>query len=176
MASIATWQVFSIVIGILASVIASSVVPLPGGGIRPQGGQQGEFRLSEEFMEAMQQRNALQSTIEKISPTTLYEEAASDILGVTGGFGRGMGGRGGAGFGFRGASPPPPYYGRGRGELPRCWYPGAAVASPYEPDISYYPSGNTREDELSWLKSQAAAIKAELGRIETRMSDLETGE
>ena len=96
--------------------------------------------------------------------------------GIGRGSGRGMGGRGGAGFGFRGASPPPPYYGRGRGGLPRCWYPGAAVASPYEPDISYYPSGNTREDELSWLKSQAAAIKAELGRIETRMSDLETSE
>lgn len=32
----------------------------------------------------------------------------------------------GYGFGFRGSSPPWPYIGRGRGGLPRCWYPWAA--------------------------------------------------
>ena len=41
------------------------------------------------------------------------------------------------GFGFRGSSPPWPYGGRGRGGLPRCWYPRTAwhpeagVASDY---------------------------------------------
>jgi ABC-2 type transport system permease protein len=92
MASIATWLVFSIVISILASVVASALVPLPGGSIRPGGqGGQGDFQISEEFMEAMQQRTALMSNIERLSPTNLYEEAASDILGVMGGFMRGMG-------------------------------------------------------------------------------------
>jgi ABC-2 type transport system permease protein len=92
MASIATWLVFSIVISILASVVSSALVPLPGGSIRPGGqGGQGGFQMSEEFMEAMQQRTALMSNIEKLSPANLYEEAASDILGVMGGFMRGMG-------------------------------------------------------------------------------------
>ncbi len=49
------------------------------------------FEISPEFMEAMQERSALQSNIERISPTNLYEEAASDILGVAGGFMKGMG-------------------------------------------------------------------------------------
>ena len=95
MASIATWLTFSIIITILASVVASVLVPLPGGGFRPQAGsgQNGSrgFQISEEYMEAMQARNALTSTINKISPTNLYQEAASDILGVFGGFMRGMG-------------------------------------------------------------------------------------
>lgn len=47
--------------------------------------------MSEEFMEAMQERNAVMSAINKISPTNLYEETASDILGVVGGFMKGMG-------------------------------------------------------------------------------------
>jgi ABC-2 type transport system permease protein len=92
MASIATWLIFSIVISILASVIASSMVPIPGGGFM-MGGQGGmsEFRMSPEFREAMAKRSALQSNIQKISPTNLYAEAASDILGVAGGFMHGMG-------------------------------------------------------------------------------------
>ena len=59
MASIATWLVFSNVISILASVVASAIVPLPGGTFRPGGGEQegqggqGRFQVSEEFMEAM---------------------------------------------------------------------------------------------------------------------------
>jgi ABC-type transport system involved in multi-copper enzyme maturation permease subunit len=50
-----------------------------------------EFRMSPEFREAMAKRSALQSNIQKISPTNLYAEAASDILGVAGGFMHGMG-------------------------------------------------------------------------------------
>ena len=89
MASIATWLIFSIVISILANVIASSMIPLPGGEFR-QGGMRG-FEMSREFMEAVQKRSALQSRIQNISPTNLYQEAASDILGVAGGFMHGMG-------------------------------------------------------------------------------------
>ena len=92
MASIATWLTFSIVIGILASVIAGMIVPLPGEGFRmPDQDGKGGIRMSPEFIEAMQQRTAIQSNIERISPTNLYEKAATDILGVAGGFMRGMG-------------------------------------------------------------------------------------
>jgi NAD-dependent dihydropyrimidine dehydrogenase PreA subunit len=80
----------------------------------------------------------------------------------------------GRGFGFRGSSPPWPYIGRGRGGLPRCWYPGFASVPPYAP-TSAYSAPVTREQELGFLKSQAEAIKAELNQVETRIHDLETG-
>ena len=92
------------------------------------------------------------------------------------GFGRGFGRRGGAGLGFRGASSPWPYIGRGRGGLPRCWYPGPAMASPYLLVQPLYAPQMTQEREIDWLKSQAEAIKAELNRIEAIMHDLGTGE
>jgi hypothetical protein len=72
------------------------------------------------------------------------------------------------GFGFRGASPPWPYVGRGRGGLPRCGYylsgAGATPVTPFTP-----PTG----DELDYLKSQAEALKRQLEQIETRMRQLE---
>ncbi|MDH5696864.1 MAG: rRNA methyltransferase, partial [Dehalococcoidia bacterium] len=73
------------------------------------------------------------------------------------------------GFGFRGASPPWPYVGVGRGGLPRCWYPGVAMASPYVSGPTPYTPGMTREQELDWLQSQADAIKAELNRVEAKI-------
>jgi hypothetical protein len=90
------------------------------------------------------------------------------------GFGRGSGRRGGAGLGFRGTSPSWPYVGRGRGGLPRCWYPGVATASPYPPVSSVYTPQMTQEGEIGWLKSQANAIKAELDRVEARIHALES--
>jgi ABC-2 type transport system permease protein len=84
LASIATWLVFSIVISILASVVVNIIAPIPSGSFHPGQGQ--EFRNSPEFREIMQRRNTLMSNIQKISPTTLYQQAASDILGVTSGF------------------------------------------------------------------------------------------
>ena len=89
------------------------------------------------------------------------------------GFGRGSGRRGGAGFGFRGSSPPWPYVGRGRGGLPRCSYPGAAMASPYTPVPPAYAPQMPQEQEIDWLESWAEAIKAELNRVEARIQDLE---
>jgi hypothetical protein len=91
------------------------------------------------------------------------------------------------GFGFRGASPPWPYVGRGRGGLPRCGYflSGAGAPPPqyYQPPFygqTAYP-GNlpftpqmTREDELAYLKSQAEMIKGQLDQIDSRMKDLES--
>ena len=101
------------------------------------------------------------------------------------GFGRGSGG--GMGFGFRGASPPWPYVGRGRGGLPRCGYflsgAGAPPALPYQPFYGQEPAAPgyapippqmSREDELGYLRDQAEAASERLEQIESRMRDLET--
>jgi hypothetical protein len=102
------------------------------------------------------------------------------------GFGRGFGG--GMGFGFRGASPPWPYVGIGRGGLPRCGYflSGAAGAPPTWPNQqSFYgqpaTSGYapfapqmTKDEELDYLRDQAEAVKEQLEQIESRMRDLES--
>jgi len=99
------------------------------------------------------------------------------------GFGRG----GGMGFGFRGASPPWPYIGRGRGGLPRCGYftGDASVPAPWSYRPSYYPPAPapgayppyappmSKDEELNFLKDQAEAIKGQLEDIESRMHDLE---
>ena len=90
------------------------------------------------------------------------------------GFGRGFGRRGGAGFGFRGASPPWPYVGRGRGGLPRCGYPGIAMASSFQAAAPLYTSQMTQEQEMGWLKSQAEAMKEQLEEIEDRIRELES--
>lgn len=110
-----------------------------------------------------------------------------NVFGRGRGFGYGLGR--GMGFGFRGASPPWPYIGRGRGGLPRCGYflSGAGVppAVPYPwtpfygapPTYEYgrpaYPM--SREEELNYMKDQAEAIKGQLEEIESRMRDLEAG-
>ena len=77
------------------------------------------------------------------------------------GFGRGAGpGRGfGAGFGFGGSSPPWPYFGRGRGGLPRCAHPGLGRIA-----VS---------DEKEILQGQADMMKSHLDDIERRLSELE---
>jgi len=106
-------------------------------------------------------------------------------FGRGGGSGRGFGG--GMGFGFRGASPPWPYVGRGRGGLPRCGYfiGGAGAPAPRSYNPSFYPgmpatseypphaSPMTRDEELNYLKDQAEAIKGQLEEIDSRMHDLE---
>lgn len=75
----------------------------------------------------------------------------------------------GRGFGFRGASPPWPYIGRGRGGLPRCWYPGLWGVPAYG-----YPT-ITKEEELNFLKSQAEMLREELSQLEARIKELEEG-
>lgn len=87
----------------------------------------------------------------------------------------------GYGFRFRGASPPWPYIGWGRGGLPRCWYPGAFAAPPY-PVYSgawgapYAPPTMTQEQELDFLRDQAKAMKEELEDLEARIKELEAKE
>ena len=83
------------------------------------------------------------------------------------GFGRGMG------FGFRGASPPWPYVGRGRGGLPRCRYPGAFTRPAYWPGSAPYSPQTTKEQELAFLKETANATRGQLEEIEARIKELE---
>ena len=93
------------------------------------------------------------------------------------------------GFGFRGASPPWPYVGIGRGGLPRCGYflsgAGAPAPWPYQPPFYDQPAAPrykpfmpqmTREEELDYLRDQAEAIKEQLEQIESRMQGLESEE
>lgn len=102
------------------------------------------------------------------------------------GFGRGRGFGRGMGFGFRGASPPWPYVGLGRGGLPRCgYYWAGALAYPrpaYAPPLygwgiadSAYASyaTPTADEEIGYLRGQAEAIRRELDAIEARMRNLE---
>jgi len=91
----------------------------------------------------------------------------------------------GYGFGFRGASPPWPYVGRGRGGLPRCWYPGAAPAPSYAPAVyggypargaRTYPPHLAQEQELGSLKEESNALRRQLEEIEARIKELEAKE
>ena len=84
---------------------------------------------------------------------------------MTYGFDRGRGRRGGMGFGFRGESPPWPYAGRGRGGLPRCAYYSSSPTPPTQ--------WQSREQEISFLRSQSEALGRHLSDIEARLKDLE---
>ena len=81
----------------------------------------------------------------------------------------------GRGFGFRGASPPWPYIGRGRGGLPRCRYPGLWETHPYGITTPYWPR-QTREEELGYPKNQSDLMKSQLDSIERRIQELEKKE
>jgi ABC-2 type transport system permease protein len=104
LASVGTWLTSVIVISILAGLIANVMVPLPSfqGMIIVNRTQGGGFDLqqSSEFRALAQQRSAIQSSISKISPTNLYSQTASAILGI--GQTEGVfGGGGGGGTPFR---------------------------------------------------------------------------
>jgi len=81
----------------------------------------------------------------------------------------------GRGYGFRGASPPWPYVGRGRGGLPRCWSPGLAPGGQGYAGAwgaQAYGAAPTREQELAFLSSQAEALKQQLQEVERRVAEL----
>jgi NAD-dependent dihydropyrimidine dehydrogenase PreA subunit len=79
----------------------------------------------------------------------------------------------GRGFGFRGSSPPWPYAGRGRGGLPRCWYPEIWRGSMFNAPATSYWTAPIREDELSALREQAELTRRQLEDIEHRIQELE---
>ena len=82
----------------------------------------------------------------------------------------------GYGFGFRGASCPWPYVGRGRGGLPRCWYPGVVTTPPYGASSLHYPPRMTRKQELDFLREEANTLREQLGELESTMKELEAKE
>lgn len=79
-------------------------------------------------------------------------------------------------FGFRGNSPPWPYVGRGRGGLPRCWYPGLGGTSASYIAPTPYWKAPSREEESSFLKTQAELMKQQLEDVERRIRELEKKE
>jgi len=79
----------------------------------------------------------------------------------------------GRGVGLRGSSPPWPYVGRGRGGLPRCWYPGVSGLAATGAPSSYPRTDLSREAELNFLKNQAEATKLQLEELERRIQELE---
>lgn len=84
----------------------------------------------------------------------------------------------GQGFGFRGASPPWPYVGRGRGGLPRCGYPGLwGATTPYARPraVPYWPAP-AGDEGLGFLRDQADMMKRQLEEIENRIQELEKKE
>jgi hypothetical protein len=72
------------------------------------------------------------------------------------------------GFGFRGVSPPWPYVGRGKGGLPRCYYPGF-----YSGFQGPYPLQTTAEQEVDFMKEEASAVRKHLEDLEARIKELE---
>ena len=82
LASIATWMFFSIVLGILANAVAGVLIPLPDGGFQGRG-QQGGLTVTDEYREIMMERIQLMDSINRLSPTKLYEDTANAILGIT---------------------------------------------------------------------------------------------
>lgn len=103
--------------------------------------------------------------IREVVPTGVQVSEGGDSMSY--GYGRG--------FGFRGASPPWPYTGRGRGGLPRCWSPGLwGGALPYAtPWTAPYRPTSTNVEELGALKEQADIMKRQLEGIESRIQALE---
>lgn len=81
--SIATWLLCSIMISIIAALVANMVAPVP----IPSGPGANMTRLFEtpEYRELIQRRFTIQTNIQRISPAYLYNEAAQAILGRMGG-------------------------------------------------------------------------------------------
>ena len=114
-------------------------------------------------------------TCVSICPAGAIRELAPVSIKVTGG-GEKMYYGYGRGYGFRGSSPPWPYVGRGRGGLPRCWYPGlGGTVVPYAAPAPHW-TAPTSEEELGFLKTQAEAIRRQLEDVERRIQELEKKE
>jgi len=105
--SVATWLFCSIVITIIAMLVANIMAPIqmptiPRGGGFGQGGQGGlnltQIIESPEYRAQLQKYSAIQTSILRVSPANLYSEAGSAILGIIGGTSGFMGPGGGIPF------------------------------------------------------------------------------
>ncbi|KUO39979.1 MAG: hypothetical protein APZ16_06770 [Candidatus Hadarchaeum yellowstonense] len=84
LASIATWLFSVMIVSVIAALVASLMVPLP---FQPLGAPEnfrgfGQATQTEEYRSLMQARSEIQTNIGRISPSNLYNEAASSILGL----------------------------------------------------------------------------------------------
>jgi len=79
--SVATWLFCSIVITIVAALVANTLVPVS----TPMGSFDQRIIQTTEYTALLQRRSAIQTNIQRISPASLYNEACSSILGMTGG-------------------------------------------------------------------------------------------
>jgi ABC-2 type transport system permease protein len=144
LASISTWLVFAFVISIAASLVASAAVPVSSftGFQAPSGnstdaGRMGGFGFgnssstsngammmqnqTSSFTTEMTKRNSIESSIQSVSPTYLYTEAASSILGTSS--------AGSTTFGFSTASSGNPFSGPGTtASISSAWPYAAALA------------------------------------------------
>jgi len=94
--SIATWLFCSIAITIIAALVANTLVPIQ----MQQMFRGGFIQIPDtaEYRELLERRSAIQTSIQRISPSYLYNEASSAILGITGGTFGFIGLRGGSPF------------------------------------------------------------------------------
>jgi NAD-dependent dihydropyrimidine dehydrogenase PreA subunit len=109
--------------------------------------------------------------IHKLAPVLTGQRGGG--VKIVYGFGWGRSSRRGAGFGFRGYSPFWPYFGRGRGGLPRCWYPGLPGTVILYGAPTPYWTAPTQEEELVLLKNQTYTTKRQLEDIKRRIRELE---
>lgn len=86
--SVATWLFCSILITIIAMLVANIAAPLPT--ITITGGNATRPFESPEYRQLMQNRFTIEMNVQRISPAYLYNEAASSILGMAGGGGGAM--------------------------------------------------------------------------------------
>ena len=93
LASVSTWLFFSIIITIVASLVANTIAP-----IKLPKDLRGDPTAREQYREIWQKNMAIQTNIQRISPAYLYNEAGSAILGI---IGEGFGFIGGKGEPFR---------------------------------------------------------------------------
>ncbi|MCD6325254.1 ABC transporter permease [Candidatus Bathyarchaeota archaeon] len=80
--SVATWLFFSIVIAIIAALVANLLVPIT----MPRdtsGGNIAKILQSPEFRELLRRRFSIQMNIQRVSPSYLYNEAGASILGMS---------------------------------------------------------------------------------------------
>jgi ABC-2 type transport system permease protein len=88
--SVAVWLFCAMVISIVAGLLGNYLVPIAMPSFS-RGNSTNPFN-SPELRALMQKRNTIETSIRRISPSFLYNEAGSAILGLTGGGGFGGGG------------------------------------------------------------------------------------
>lgn len=95
--SVATWLLCSILITVIAMLVANIAAPIQTL-IPPTGGNATSPFESPEFRQQMQIRSTIQMNVQRISPAYLYNEVASYILGMASGGGTMFIGAGGNPF------------------------------------------------------------------------------